>query len=278
MKKWLVTLALLLTTMVLAACGESDGTAEEVYTKALEASEEMESAEVDMEMTQEMMIPGETESMTMESEMAGSMVMEPLAMHQKGVISIDMGEMSDVPMEMEQEIYLVDNEMYMFDSMSNQWMKMDDSMIPMEALNSQQMDASEQLSMLEEYMKELNFEEAEDEYVLNLSADGEGIKEMSKELINDVIPEDITAQLGEDVSKVLENMEITTLTFDISIDKDTYQMTNYNMNMDMTIAQDGEEMNIKQEVKTTYKNINTIDHIEVPQEVKDSAVDGLGLE
>ncbi|WP_085993211.1 DUF6612 family protein [Oceanobacillus senegalensis] len=276
MKKWIITVLLVTLITGLTACSGTEN-AEKIYSKAITAAEEMESAEVIIDMKQQMQLPNEAESVEMTSNMEGSMIVDPLAMHQKGNVSISLGEMAETPMEMEQELYLVDNEMYMFESMSNQWMKIDDSMIPMDMVNSQQMDVSEQLDMMKEYVEELSVEETEDEYILKLSADGDGIKEFSDKFVKEVMPEDIMAQLGEEVADVLKNMKINELLIEMIIHKDTYQMSAYNMDMDMTISQDGEEMNIKQVVKTIYQNINTIESLEVPQNVKDSAVEAPSL-
>ncbi|WP_156291983.1 DUF6612 family protein [Oceanobacillus salinisoli] len=277
MKKWVTVLILALLTAGLAGCGNAEETEEEVYANALEAADAMNSAEVEMEMKQEIEIPGEEEVIQMESNMGGPLVMDPIAMHQKGTMSINMGELTEGMMDVEQEFYMVDNEIYMFDSLSGQWMKMDDSMMPMELLNSNQMDASEQLSMYEEYVEDLSFEETDDGYLLSLTADAEGVTELTEELLEEMIPEELTAQLGEDAEEVLKNMKINQLLIEMLIDKDTYEMNQYNMEMDMTIVEANEEMNLIQEVKTAYKNINSIDTIEVPQDVMDSAVDGFGF-
>lgn len=130
MKKSITLLLLTFAFLGLAACSSGDKEVNEIYNKALEAAEEMNSAEVDIEMKQEMTVPQEEDTMVMESQMSGAIITEPLAMHQKGTTSISMGEEMDEPMEMEQELYFVDNEMYSYDSITEEWLKMDDSTIP----------------------------------------------------------------------------------------------------------------------------------------------------
>lgn len=272
MKKWIVLFVLTIATMGLVACGSGDETADEIYTNAIEAVEEMKSAEVEMEMKQEMDVAGE--AMVMESKMAGSMIMDPLAMHQKGTSSITMGEET---MDMEQEIYLVDNEMYNYESMSGQWIKMGESTLPLEQLTGNQMDTKEQLDMLKDYVDDLKLEETDGAYVLTFSPDEDRVKELGEELLQEALPAELTSQLGEEISDILSNTQIHQLFVEMKINKDSYQIESYDMDMEMSMAMEGEEMNLKQNAITTYKNINTVDSIEVPEEVKESAVEFPGL-
>ncbi|SET16868.1 hypothetical protein SAMN05216389_106140 [Oceanobacillus limi] len=274
MKKWIISFALMTLAIGLVACGSES--AEEVYTNAMEAAEEMESAEFVMEMNQQMGLPEDGE-MSIESEMEGSMIVDPIAMHQKGTISMTMegeGLGSMPPMDMETETYLVGEEFYMYESTMGQWMKLDNSTLPLDALMAEQPDTKEQLEMLEEYVEELEFEEKDQEYVFHLSADGEGFKELTEEMLEEYMPEELTAELGA-VSEVLDNMDIDNLNIEIVIDKETYELIQYNLDMSMVMTIEGEEVSITQQVNSEYKGINTVDTIEVPQDVKDSAVDGM---
>lgn len=272
MKKWIALLLLTIATIGLVACGSGDETAEAIYSNAMEAVEEMESAEVEIDMVQEMDIAGE--AMIMESKMGGSMIIDPVAMHQKGTTSITMDEET---MDMEQELYLVDNELYNFESMTGQWMKMDESMIPLEQLTGNQMDTKEQLDMLKDYVDDLKLEESDGSYILTFAPDSERVKELADELLQEALPAELTAQLGEEVAEILKDTEIHQLFVEMAINKDTYQIEAYDMDMEMTMAVEGEEMNMKQNVKTTYKNINSIESIEIPDEVKESAVEMPGF-
>ncbi|MFS0672165.1 DUF6612 family protein [Ornithinibacillus sp. 179-J 7C1 HS] len=272
MKKWILATFLVTVSFGLVACSEN---AEDVFTKALEASEAMESAEVSMKLDQELSM-GEEGSITIASDMEGSVINDPLAMHQKGTMSMGMnmqGMESEVPLDMETEIYLVEDEMYMFESLTGQWIKADSSVIPIETLTANQPDVSEQLKMMEKYVEDFEFEAVDEEYVFKLTADGEGFKELSQEMLEDYLPQELTAELG-DISQLLEDMEIKTLYIELVIDNKTYDLKEYNMDMEMSMTVEGETVDIVQHVESEYKNINTIDSIEVPQEVKDSAVNG----
>jgi len=56
-------------------------------------------------------------------------------------------------------------------------------------------------------------------------------------------------------------------------DKDSYEMKTYDIDMSMTMDVEGQELTIEQDMSTEYKNINSIDSIEVPEDVVDSAVE-----
>lgn len=277
MKKSITLLLLTFAFLGLAACSSGDKEVNEIYNKALEAAEEMNSAEVDIEMKQEMSVPQEEDAMVMESQMSGAIITEPLAMHQKGTTSISMGEEMDEPMEMEQELYFVDNEIYSYDSITEEWLKMDDSTIPMDFINTEQMDTSDQLNMFKDYVDNLKYEETDEAYIFQFSPNQEEVKTLAEDLLEGIMPEELTSQLGEEVTDVLENTEMNHLEVEMFIRKDSYQIEKYHVDMDMTMSLEGEEINIKQNMSTVYHNINTIDHIEIPEEIKESAKEVSGF-
>ena len=67
--------------------------------------------------------------------------------------------------------------MYSFDSITEEWLKMDDSTIPMDFINTEQMDTSDQLNMFKDYVDNpSNFR-----YTYTLSAGTYTIKRSSGE-------------------------------------------------------------------------------------------------
>ncbi|WP_051359312.1 DUF6612 family protein [Paucisalibacillus globulus] len=271
MRKLFFISTLVMLTFGLVACGEN---AEDVYTKAMEAADKMESAEVSMKLNQEIAM-AEEGKIVIASDMEGSMIIDPIAMHQKGTMSMTMGG-EEMPMEMDTEIYFVDNEMYIFESMTEQWIKADSSLLPIDTLTSNQPDVSEQLKMMEEYVEDFEFEEKDNEFVYKLTADGEGFKKLTEEMLDEYLPKELTAEMG-DLTQLLEEMEIKTLYIEMYIDNKTYDLKKYNLDMDMSMKVEGETISIVQNMKSEYTNINAIDKIEVPQEVLDSAVDETGF-
>lgn len=275
MKKIVLIALFGLTTFILAACGNES--AEEVFTNATEAAKKIESAEMIMVVSQEMNLPGEDTNLIVDSEMEGSVINDPIALYQKGTVSMSAEGMgSEEPLEMETEIYFVDEEIYMFESLTGQWIKADETLVPIDMITSQQPDITEQLEMMEKYVEDFTLEDTKEEYTFTLTADGEAYKELSKEMLSEYMPEELTSQIG-DLSSMLEDMTINSLEFEMILDKETYEMKHYNMDLDMTMTVEGQELNIVQSIDTEYTGLNTVEAIEVPQEIKDSAIDSSGF-
>ncbi len=259
---------LVLTTsmMMLVACNEtSDASlnAEEIYTEALEASEAMNSAEVTIDMKQEIGAAGESTMMEMETNLESEMILEPLAIHQKGTLKMVMGEEEQ---ETEMEQYMLNDEMYMYEGFTGSWMKMDSEMVPLDMMEEQQQDPAEQLKMMEQFIEDVSVEQANGHITLKLAADGEKFKDLAE----DMMSQDMMSELGDLGTNVFENMSINDLYYEIQLDEETYEMNSVDMDIDMTMSMGSEEMDLVQSVQSTYKNINNIDAIDVPEEVKNA--------
>lgn len=266
MKKITVGFMILLIT-VLAACGNSES-AKDVYLKAVEAGENMESAELDMVLSQTIEGDPMLGTIVMDIDTKASLTLDPLAMHQKGSVLMDM---QGVSIETDMEMYVTETELYMYESMSETWMKMDSSMMPLDMLNMEQ-SPGEQLDMLESFIDDVEFTEEEDYYVYKFDGAGEEFEELSQELIKLQVGEETFADLGADITEVLENMTIHSIFYEIHIDKTTYDTQKVISTMDFDVNMEGEEpLSLQQEMTATYTGINTIDQIEVPQEVIDAA-------
>lgn len=287
MKKWLLVLVAGVMAIVLAACNdtaeptegtneenESEMTAEEVYQKALDASEKMESAEVKMDMQQQINVGDDADAMNTDSNFDTKMTMDPLAMHMKGVTKMEMeGAEEDMP-EMDMEIYMVDDAMYLYSEQIGNWIKMEGaSMDAIEEMAGQQPDPSEQLEMVKDYTDDMSFEQDDEAFILKLDADGEKFNDLMQQIIEENIPEEMLEQMGDEEQEVLDNMKINSMSMEYTIDKETYDINSLKMDMDMTMEAEGEELNIVQNVKADYSNINGVDPIEVPDDVKDEAIE-----
>lgn len=284
MKKLLMAMAAGTLTLGLAACNEtaeptegtpeekqSDLTAEEVYENTLKASQEMKSAEAAVEMDQKISIPSQEVEMNTNTDMDMEMTLDPLALHQKGTMSMSAPDSEEMSMEIEAYV-TEDGTMYLLDSQSGQWMKMSGAIPELDQL-TQQPDPSEQLEQLKEYAQDMKFEQNENEYILNLTADGEKFNELIKQTLQEQLPPEALEQMGEEEQQALENMNISELQYEIYVDKESFNMTAMNMVMSMTIEEQGESVNIDIDSKTAYSNINGIEKVEIPQEVIDSAVE-----
>lgn len=287
MRKILLTLFASLSLIVLGACGddkvesektESDSTQEEssesimdIYEKAIAAAEEIESAEVTVELDQVMEFDGE--EMETSSEFTMLMTMEPFVMHQVGTTSMAFGPDNEETMDI--EMYMTDEDMYFYEGFSGQWISMGEEMGDllgtMSDLDDQQ-DPYEQLKMFEDYIEHFSVETTDDAYVLSLTADPESLDEFFSEILEETMSGELDMLLEDDLD-IFESMDIEALSYKITLDKDSLQVKAYDMQMDMTITEDGESMRISQDVRSVYSNINEVGPIEVPQEVIDNAVD-----
>lgn len=265
LKKFTVGLAVLLMAF-LAACGNSDE-AKEVYQKAVEAGEKMESVEMDMVINQTMESDAMEGEMVMDMDTKSAMTIDPLAMHQTGTISM---EVEGMPIETEMEMYLTDTDFYMYESMSETWLKMSTDMMPTEMMNTDQT-AQDQLEMLESFMDDVDFSEEDDYYVFKFEGEGDEFADLTEELIKENLGEETFADLGVEISEVLEEMTIHSMYYELHIDKETYDTTKVITNMDFDINAEGESLRMNQEMTATYTGINTVDEIAVPQEVIDEA-------
>lgn len=290
MKKGFLVFVAGILAFVLAACNdkaeptedaskenESDMSAEEVYTKALEASEDMESAEVTMNMNQQMDPEGEEGSVETDSNFDMQMTMEPLAMYMDGTTTMKMdgADAEDMPdMDMDMEIYMVDDGMYMYSDQIGTWMKMDGASMDMvEEMAGQQPDPSEQLKMIKDYTDDLSFEQSDDEFILKLDADGEKFNDFFHDMIEENLSSDMLEQMGEDQQDIFDDMNINSMSLELGVDKETFDMNTYNVDMDMTMEVEGQTLNIAQTMESEYSNFNNVDPIEVPDDVKDEAID-----
>lgn len=276
MKRWYLILVIGMISFVLAACGSES--AEDVYSNAMDAAEEMESTEATMDMTQNMDL-GDEGSIKVDSSYDMEMTLDPLAMHMDGTTSMGGGDDDDsdlagLSQDMDMEIYMVDDTIYMYNEMMGGWIKTDGAEMDMvEELAGQQPDPAEQIEMFEDYIDDLSFEETDDGYEFTLKAEGDDFDELFDKLIEENVSDDMLGDMGADEQEILDNMEIHSMDMEIGIDKETYDLKTYNVDMDMTMEMAGEEMDLSQKVESEYSNINGVDEIEVPDDVEDEAVD-----
>lgn len=292
MKKGFLALAAGILALVLAACdesaeptkdsskeNESDMSAEDVYTKALEKSEEMESADVTMDVNQKIDPEGDEGTMETDSKFDMQMTMDPFAAYMDGTTSIKMGGDEDdegmMPdMDTDIEMYMVDDGMYLNNEEIGKWMKMDNASTDMiEEMGGQQPDPSEQLEVLKDYADDLSFEQSDDEFILKMDAEGEDSNAFVQDMIKENLSDEMLEQMEDEEQEALENMDINGMSLELGVDKETFEMTTYNLDMDMTMEVEDEKMNLAQTMEAEYSNFNNVDPIEVPDEVKDEAID-----
>lgn len=282
MKKWMTLMAASVLTLGLAACNEtatptsettkentSEVTLQDVFSKSLKQSEKLESLSASIEMTQLIEFPSQEISMETTSKMDMDMMVEPLSLYQKGTTSMTMpgAESSDQLDEMKIESYMTDQGFFIFDSMSKQWTKLPADMYEqIMSMSQNQADPSQQLKDLEGFLEDFTFEQTDSEYVLKLSASGEKFNNLIQKQLADTMPDMMVEE-----QELLKNMNVEKVNYEIFIDKKTFNTTALNMVMDMTMAVEGEEMKLSQDMKSTFSNYNDVEPIKVPQDILDNA-------
>lgn len=283
MRKCLLALSLLLAFTLAACSDDTDApaagteeekaeveelTADDVLKKSIEAAQNMESAEVSMEMTQKTEVPNEELSFTTVTSTDAQIMMDPLQMYQNGVITV---EANGETQEQEMELYLVDNEMYMYDSTFEQWLKMDASTFPVDQLEQQ--NPVEQLELMQSFTNDMEMEESDDQYTLKITGNGEELMDFTREAMQEYMDGELMAQLEQEGIDIFESMSIENIYYELAIDKETFETKALNLDMNMSIEAEGETLNLDQSVVSEYTGVNTVDSIEIPEEVKDGAVD-----
>jgi hypothetical protein len=244
----------------------SELTLEQVMTNSMEASEEMKSFVVQMDMKQEMTAPEQTEAINMESTIDMKVVTEPMTLYQK----MDM-KMNDVGADnaLSTETYFSADGIYILDPAANQWMKFPKEMSDqLMQLSNQQTNPAEEIKKLQQFVDDFTFEQDEQNYILKLNASGDKFTEFIKETVKETFPQELSA--GVDM---FNNMKINEVKYEIFIDKETFYPTSLNTVMDMEVTAEGQTLKMKQNMEGQYSDFNTIEEVKVPQEVIDNAVE-----
>lgn len=265
-------------TFALAACNEtatpankevketSEMTLEEVYNKSLAVSEELKSVSAKVNLQQKMNIPSEDANVDINAVMDMDIVVEPMQMYQKGTTSMktEDGSMNE---SMDSEMYFNGTEFYMYEGTGQQWMKLPVDAIGDIMAQTNSANPANSLAEIEEYIKDFKFEQDDKSYILTLNSSGDKFNDLVQAQIDETIQS--MAQAGEDVQL---DVKINSISYLIHIDKQSFQTTKMDVNVDMDMEAEGESINMKQDMKTDFSNFNGVDKIEIPQEVIDSAI------
>lgn len=282
MKRWMKGFVIGFLVFVLAACGDqsqepaepkagteeenqSELTLEEVFAKAQKASEDVNSMYADMSIQQKIISPAVGGEIDSSINIQMEMIQEPLAMHQ--IMEMQVPDMGNIATEM----YVSESGFFMKNPEGDEWMK-----LPVENFEEikdsmgASVDTTIDYSTLAEFIEDFKFEQTDDQYILKLKASGEEFKKLVAEGFDLA---GITEGMGEDELADLEGITIHELAYELFIDKETFQTTDFNVTMDMEMDAEGEAVRMKQDVKAELSQINDIKEIVVPKEVIENAIE-----
>lgn len=268
------------TAVLAAACGDtatvkenttatSDLTLEEVFEKTLERQQELTSTKADMSISQnmEMTMGDESFNISTVSDMTMETVVKPMQLYAEGTTAMVDNE-SDEVMTMPLKMYMTEEDgFYLYEESMGGWFKMSGAYY--EEILSQagmQNDSSEQLKQLQQFVSDFTFEQTDKEFTLTLNAKGD--KFMS------FLLEQISGSLGEgseDITTALESTNVENAKYVLTIDKETYDLTNMVMDLVMTMEVEGVTTKINQSSTINYYDFNSVESIVIPQEVIDTA-------
>lgn len=264
-------------TLTLTACTETaepaDGskdalsmTLEEVYSKALEKNNEIESVKSSAVLNQSVTMGTEATINTV-SEIDMSMINSPLTVHQvnKTTMSGEEAEEQSVTVES----YMTEEGFFMQDPTAGGWVKlpseMSDQLLQM---NESQSNPASELENLEAYIEDFTFEQNDDSFILTLNASGEKFSDMLIEQTGELMPD---LGLGVPGEALFQNTTFEDVLYVITIDKESFLIESLDLDMTMNMKFAEESMMMEQKLESEYSEYNEVENIEVPQDVIDSA-------
>lgn len=244
---------------------EHSPTAEEVYTKAMEQLDALESTAFNLDMEQ-ITDFGEDEITTTKASVTGELIEEPFTMYQNG--SLTMGSPVTGEMDINIEMYVQDEVVYVYEDFFNNWIKgtMDDLTDIGLEIGEEQSPFSH-VEELDQYIEDFTFKQTEDTFSFTLDTKSDAFHQ----LIIDGIQE---FQLDLDESEdLIELIDINQLDYTFIIDQETFNMLSFEIDFTADITEDEEIIAVESTIGAEFSNFNEVDEITIPQEVIDQAVD-----
>ncbi|MDZ5712552.1 DUF6612 family protein [Jeotgalibacillus haloalkalitolerans] len=266
-------------TLALTACSETaepaDGskdassmTLEEVYSKAIEENNEIESVKSSAVLNQNVTM-GEEGSINTVSEIDMSIKNDPLTVHQVNTTKMT-GEGTDGE-SFTVESYMNDEGFFMQDPTTNEWMKLPSEMSDqLMQMNESQSNPGTELENLEAYIEDFSFEQNDDSFILTLNASGEKFSDMLIEQTGELMPD---LGLGIPTEALFQDTTFEDVLYVITLDKETFLIESLDLDMTMNMKFAEQSMIMEQKLESVYTDYNAVDEVTVPQEVIESAVE-----
>ena len=268
------------TAVLAAACGntaevkedttvKSDLTLEEVFEKTLERQQELKSTKADMSISQDMEMTMGDESFTAStvSDMKMEAVVKPMQLYVEGTTAMvdnESGEEMTMPLKM----YMTEEDgFYLYEESMGGWFKMSgESYVEILSQTGMQNDTAEQLKQLQQFVSDFTFEQTDDDFILTLNAEGDKFMSFLLEQMSGALGEQ-----SEEITTALEGTTVEGAKYVLTVDKETYDLTNMVMDLVMTMEIEGMTTKIDQSSTVDYYDFNSIESIVIPQEVIDTA-------
>ena len=280
MKKLVSVLGSILLILFLAACNEKadpvsgdkeakadetkkvekELTAEEVYEKMVEASEEVKSFAMNMKIKQDMTSPDEDGNVAIEMNTDTEIIQEPFSLFQSIEMDMDGAGLEAQKQKMDQ--YLTEEGFFMYDSANDVWGKSTQEYSEVATqFNAQQTNQFDTLKDLDTFVDDFTFKQDTSQYILGLSG--------NDDKMNEFVQKSMPANM-QDLTQGIENMEVSNVDYEILIDKETFLPTVMNVSMDINMQTGGATVLLKQTVESSYDKYNEIKEIVVPEKAKDN--------
>ncbi|MGP4076580.1 DUF6612 family protein [Halobacillus sp. K22] len=265
--KLIMLISTLAAFILISGCASSEGAkVEDIYTKAAEASKSLDNFAMTIESKQiidmgmetgtdgseDSLVPG---SIPIATTIDSKMQTDPVAFHQ----TVEM-------MGQTIEQYYTEDGLYMTMPTKEGWYKAPKQIVnQLNAMSAQQQNPASQLENLEDYVDEFELEESDSSYTLSFHSEGENVKKLLNDSLNEMLPKD---QVPEDL---MEKMTVNKVDYTFIVNKETYYPESVDMEMDFTINQNGENTHMVQTMKGKYSQFNEVGNISVPEKVKTNA-------
>ena len=260
-------------TPIKGTTDKSDLTLEDVFNKAMDRQESLDSikAKMVMDQTIAMTEEGEEINMTSSSNMDMSMTIEPMAFYLDGEMSMALADGSD-SLDMPLKMYFTEADgFYMHDMTSDAWLKLpNESYEEMLAQAGAGADATEQLAQLKPFLKDFTFEQNDSAYILTLNAKGEKFNDLIFEQLEGTLDLD---SLDEDGLSSVEDIQFENAKYVITVDKKTFDTTKVVMNFAMIMDIEGTNAKVSTTSTINYSDFNKAAAITIPKDVIDNAVE-----
>jgi hypothetical protein len=169
------------------------------------------------------------------------------------------------------EQYYSDEGLYMTMPSKEGWFKAPKELTEqLNSISAQEQTPGSQLESLKDYIDDFNLETKDSNYILTLTSEGENVQKLFEEAMKETMPE------GQIPEEMMKGLTVNKLSYKFVIDKESYYPQTMDIEMYYTFDQNGQQMEIQQNINGQYSKFNEVGEITIPQDVKDGAkeIDG----